>query len=203
MEDVTGVILAGGKNSRFDGRDKAFVPVDGVPMIERIINVTAGLFDNTIVVTGHPERYPVREDLHYVSDVIKGVGPLGGIHSAMTKSEAPWIFVFSCDMPYLDRNIIKGQYEYLQNLEFADALIPRINSMPEPLHALYRTGLREDLENFLYTAADYSIRAFLNDKKVHYYDLESSRSVRKAFCNINKPADIPGQKNMPFPDRRP
>ncbi len=73
IKDVTGVILAGGKSLRY-GRNKALVTIDGIPLIERVINVMRSLFRHLILITNTPGEYsylklPMQEDL------IKGLGP--------------------------------------------------------------------------------------------------------------------------------
>jgi molybdenum cofactor guanylyltransferase len=189
---ITAVVLAGGKNIRFKGVDKAFVRVHGVPMIERILNTLDGIFEDIIVVTNSSGKYQSMGNLGFASDIYKNAGPLGGIHAAMKKSETPFIFVFSCDMPYLDRDIIKGQITFFRKLQNADALIPRLNSNIEPLHAIYRSALAGSLAEFLDSSPDYSIRAFLEKTRVAYYYLPCTSREIKAFSNINTAADIPG-----------
>ena len=68
FDDVTGVILAGGRSRRM-GRDKALLKVDGVPLFERILGMMQGFFSNVIIagdrpdltrpgVPCYPDRYP-------------------------------------------------------------------------------------------------------------------------------------------------
>ncbi len=194
-DQITAVVLAGGKNSRFEGVDKAFVPVHGVPMIERILGILGDIFENIIVVTNSSRKYQSMGNLGFASDIYKNAGPLGGIHAAMKKSATPFIFVFSCDMPYLDKNIIKSQIAFFRKLQNTDALIPRMNSNIEPLHAIYRSALAGRLAEFLELSSDYSIRAFLKKTEVAYYYLPCTSREIKAFSNINTAADIPGPAN--------
>jgi molybdopterin-guanine dinucleotide biosynthesis protein A len=194
---ITGVILAGGRNSRFKGEDKAFVHVEGVPMVERVMGRLGEIFTDIIAVTNSPERYSSFNNLLCTPDIYRGTGPLGGIHAAMKKSGTPFIFVVSCDMPYLDPGLIKRQIRHFMKSGDIDALIPRINSGFEPLHAIYRTRLAVDLEQFLDTSSDYSILLFLENKTVEWFDLQGTPREKKAFININRPSDIPGS-DQPF-----
>ena len=54
--NVAAILLAGGRSTRM-GRDKAEVPVRGVPMIRRVYGAAAGCCDPVVVVTPWPERY--------------------------------------------------------------------------------------------------------------------------------------------------
>ncbi len=51
---MTGVILAGGESKRW-GVNKAFVEVGGVVLIERVLEVLRGLFEEVFIITVRPE----------------------------------------------------------------------------------------------------------------------------------------------------
>lgn len=186
----TAAVLAGGKNTRFGGRDKAFAPVRGVPMIEMVINTLRGVFPGIIVVTNSPESYAGFSHIAITGDTFPGAGPLGGIHAAMKIAATPFLFVVSCDMPGIDRALIEQQALHFNSLDDADALVPRLNSGIEPLHAIYRTELAGKLESFLAATPDRSIRAFLALIRTVYYDLPPEKSILNSFRNINKPEDL-------------
>lgn len=194
-DDFTAVVLAGGKNTRFGGNDKAFVHVGDVPMVELIIGRLKSIFKNILVVSNSPGKYCLFEDISVTSDIINDSGPLGGIHAAMTTAATSWIFVVSCDMPGLDTSFISKQLDYFGKLKDVDALIPFIKQAQqlqaiEPLHAVYRSGLACKLEEFLGSSASYSIRAFLRTIRVAYMEVESGQPLHDAFRNINRPEDL-------------
>lgn len=188
----TAVILAGGKNSRFDGEDKAFLNMGGVPMIELISIRLMEIFGKILVVTNTPDKYGDYNYLPVVSDTFKEAGPLGGIHAAMVHVQTPWIFVVSCDMPYIKKEIIERQVLWFDRNPGADAVVPRINAQIEPLHAIYASGNAGALGDFLGSTTDYSIRAFLRLLNVVYLDLPPDASTIKAFSNINSFSDLGG-----------
>ena len=57
MRKISAAILAGGKAVRFNGRDKAFLEVQGRTIFERMLAVLEPIFDEIIVVTDRPEQY--------------------------------------------------------------------------------------------------------------------------------------------------
>jgi molybdenum cofactor guanylyltransferase len=187
---MTAAILAGGMNTRFGGKDKAFALIEGVPMVERIVARLREVFGHILVITNFPERYSAFSSIETASDIVKNAGPLGGIHAAMKNAKTPFIFIVSCDMPHIDSGLIREQVALSGSMGEADALIPRINSNIEPLHGIYKTELAPGLESFLSSSDQYSIRSFLASRKVVYMDLPASDSVKKAFSNINSPSDL-------------
>ena len=65
---VTGVILAGGQNTRFSGMNKALIRVGGKCILERIYDVFSDLFEEIILVTNDPLQY-LEWDLDIVTDL--------------------------------------------------------------------------------------------------------------------------------------
>jgi len=56
-EQVAGIILAGGQNSRMGGADKAFLVVDGQTVFQRTLNLLRRCFPEVVVVSNRPEKY--------------------------------------------------------------------------------------------------------------------------------------------------
>jgi molybdopterin-guanine dinucleotide biosynthesis protein A len=189
IRDVTGVILAGGKSTRF-GKNKSFIRVDGIPLIERVVTSMASVFENRLLVTNSPEEYAYL-GVPMVQDLIKGIGSLGGIYTGLETISNETGFFVACDMPFLDTRLIRHMAGLISGY---DAVVPRIGRMVEPLHAVYakssigpleeviRLGLRQILElfsrvNVRYVEED-MIRSFS-------YDL-------RCFANVNRPEDLTG-----------
>ncbi|MGF1587355.1 MAG: molybdenum cofactor guanylyltransferase [Bacteroidales bacterium] len=188
--NITAVILAGGKSTRFGGVDKAFTLVGKVPMIRMVIDRLHVVFENILVISNSPEKYREWADVSVEPDIFLDAGPLGGIHAGMKHSETPYIFVVSCDMPYIDSGLIRRQTEYFGNLENIDALVPTINSRWEPMHSIYRTDISEKLAHFLSSTSNYSIRAFLDTVRTASMEVSADQFISGAFRNINSPRDL-------------
>lgn len=82
MIDFSVAIMAGGQSSRM-GTDKAFVQLDGRPLIAHLLERVADLGQReTFIVTNQPAEYaPLGLPLH--ADVLPGKGSLGGIYTAL------------------------------------------------------------------------------------------------------------------------
>src|SRR4029079_9399199 len=79
---VAGVILAGGRNSRMGGTDKAFLRVHGQTIFERTVHVLRDVCEEIIVVTNRPEKY-AGFDIEIATDEFPLKGPLAGMHAAL------------------------------------------------------------------------------------------------------------------------
>jgi molybdopterin-guanine dinucleotide biosynthesis protein A len=55
-DKLTAIVLAGGKSSRM-GQDKALIPIQGVPLLQRVCRIAETCADRVYVVTPWPERY--------------------------------------------------------------------------------------------------------------------------------------------------
>jgi molybdopterin-guanine dinucleotide biosynthesis protein A len=186
---ISGVILAGGTNKRFGGITKSNVVVGGKTIISRMISTISDLFDEIIIVTNKPEEF--REFIQYiiVEDQYLKAGPLGGIHAALKTSSEDAIFVFAGDMPFLDKEIITDQINEFNKKEH-DVLIPEVNQFIEPLHAIYRKSVLNDLERFLSEGKSRAVRDFLSEENVGYFQIPNTEKTGRAFANINSPSDL-------------
>ena len=73
FENVTGVVLAGGRSSRF-GENKALAKLDGKTLIECIVSGLASLFPRLLIVTNQPEEFRFL-GIETAEDAVKGLGP--------------------------------------------------------------------------------------------------------------------------------
>jgi molybdopterin-guanine dinucleotide biosynthesis protein A len=179
---MTGIILAGGESRRM-GRDKAFLEVSGRPIIEHILAVFADLFDRTVIVTRWPERFgSCRADV--VRDALETPGPLTGIYTGLMHSQDDLNFVAACDMPYLDRGLIR----HMQRLaDGHDAVVPRVGSYLEPLHAIYRKRIAPVIEAQVRTQ-DLRIRGIFDHIRVRYMtqdEIAIHDPEQRSFRNLN------------------
>src|SRR3990167_5063455 len=129
---MTGVILAGGRNSRI-GQNKAFLEIGGKMIIERTIEIYKKIFDEILIITNTPEDYQYL-GLKVYTDLIPNRGSLGGIYTGLHYSKSDYTFFSACDMPFLNekviRHIIKGARDY-------DIIVPYYKHRLHPLHAVY------------------------------------------------------------------
>jgi molybdopterin-guanine dinucleotide biosynthesis protein A len=105
--DVLGVVLAGGGSRRF-GTDKALYPLLDRPMAAWTLAALAPWTSRQVVIT--PDRR-VAEALGVPgrADLIPGLGPLGGLHTALSWAREDGrtsVFLLACDLPLVGGDLI-------------------------------------------------------------------------------------------------
>lgn len=106
---LTALILAGGKSSRM-GQDKALLKFGEVTMLEHLAGLINPLFEETLVIVddrAKTDRLRLGEAGVY-EDWVKGQGPLAGIYTGLLYSRQNASCIFTCDMPFVDREMIRG-----------------------------------------------------------------------------------------------
>jgi molybdopterin-guanine dinucleotide biosynthesis protein A len=135
FNEVTAIVLAGGKSSRMGGIDKSMLDVNGVPMIQYISGQLKELFGEVIIGASDTKKYTFL-GLDVGPDVVPGKGPLMGIYSCLRASSNDLNFIMACDIPEIDEAFIA---EMLGKASGADIVMPvRGGARYEPLYAVYR-----------------------------------------------------------------
>src|SRR6478736_747967 len=97
-KQMTCYILAGGKSSRM-GTDKGLILLKDKSIIEYVIEIVKPLFKKVFIVSTNSDYS--KFGLELIPDLIKEIGPAGGILTAMDHCETEIFFVVSCDMPFI------------------------------------------------------------------------------------------------------
>ena len=109
--NILGIILAGGKSSRF-GEDKSIAKLGDKTLLDHTINKIEKEFTEILVISNNKEFNFKNNKIHVVEDCIEGqLGPLVGILTAMkwviiNKKNYKWIASFPCDTPFFDIKLI-------------------------------------------------------------------------------------------------
>jgi molybdopterin-guanine dinucleotide biosynthesis protein A len=188
---VSGVIMAGGVSQRL-GRNKALERIGGKTLIERVVDSLVPLTTEVLVVVGRPEQAAALHlppSVRVVSDRYPGRGSLGGIFSGVDASAEPWSLVVACDMPFLNRELLR---HLIGESGGVDAVVPRLGGQPEPLHALYSKACPAPMERMV-RAGDLKIAPLFEAVRVRYVDEETIDRIdprHLSFFNINTQADL-------------
>ncbi len=190
IADTAGVILAGGKSSRF-GSNKALALVDNRPMIRHAMDILESLFPEHLLVTNSPEEYSFT-GWNITPDIYPGCGPLAGIHAALTRVKSEKIFVVGCDMPYIKAEVI--QFICDQYANNADAVIPETPNGLEPLHGLYHKNCIQQLSSELQLGQRRVQQFFAKMKTViiPWPQIALLDPLQTSFQNINHQHDLSG-----------
>lgn len=187
VKGITGIILAGGKSSRY-GENKALVELDGTPLIERVLNIMAPIFQSIIISSNTPAEYEYL-GLEIYEDFEKDLGPIGGIYTCLQVIKDEAGFFVACDMPFLNKDLIQHMLDVREDY---DIVIPRMGWMLETLHTIYTKNclpaLKKQIDN-----AVYHTRNLLDIMRVRYVDEDELKSFDpqlKSFVNVNRPDDL-------------
>ena len=137
-------ILAGGRSSRF-GSDKARALLGGEPLIARLAREIEPVALSIAVVADAEDKY-ADLGLRTIADRRPGLGPLGGIETALVdaqnppKSNVELAIIFSCDL-----TVIRPAWiELLAAAGRTDALVAAFvesGGRRHPFPGLYHVGL--------------------------------------------------------------
>ena len=168
-------ILAGGRATRFGGRDKGSLVVDGQTIRDRQLALLADVADETLIIGAE-------------QDLIPGCGPMSGIHAALTTARHDTVFVIACDMPHVTAAFVR----YLLELaDTADLVVPRTERGYHPLCAVYTRTCLAPLERRL-AARMLQMAALVDDVHVRVVEAEEIERFgdrHRLLANVNTPAD--------------
>jgi molybdopterin-guanine dinucleotide biosynthesis protein A len=179
------VIQAGGESRRM-GSDKALLPFLGQPLILRPLSRLAGLANEVLVTSNHPEKFHFLS-LTPIPDRLPGLGALGGLYTALSAARYPYVAVVACDMPFASLEILALELILLQETS-TDAVIPRSKAGVEPFHAVYQ---RETCLPHIQSALEAGKRrvdAWFSEVNIRYLEQEEMFPYdpdQLAFMNIN------------------
>ena len=111
---VSGVILAGGRSSRF-GRDKLAEPLDGRPLLQHAIEAVWPLVTEILVVTapGATPLLPADAAVQIVQDSVAFEGPLSGLLAGLGVARESVVLVTGGDMPQMVGTVVASMLEEL------------------------------------------------------------------------------------------
>ncbi|MGB9335085.1 MAG: molybdenum cofactor guanylyltransferase [Candidatus Acidiferrales bacterium] len=193
-DGIAAYILAGGQSSRM-GRDKAMLAPGGIPLLMRTAALVAPLAGPPIIV-GPPTRYSAL-GYNVIPDDAPGIGPLGGIATALRHSNQGWNLILGCDLPFMTSDWL--DYLIGRAVESsADAVIPQSAAGAEPLCAMYRKtcvtpvlaaiakGVRKVTDAF----------AGLTIESVPPHEWKPFDESGQLFKNMNTPEDFEAADSM-------
>lgn len=187
IEGITGIILAGGKSSRF-GSNKALAKFNGIPLIERAAGALGRIFKRLMIITNSPLEYSYLKIPLY-QDLVKGLGPVGGIYTGLDALDDDWAFFCACDMPFINEGLIRYITEVRDGF---DAVVPKVDWKIEPLHALYNKNCLSAMKELIYKEEYQTIKAFsnINVRYVTEEEIKVHDPQLKAFLNVNKQDEL-------------
>ncbi|MDB5731434.1 MAG: molybdenum cofactor guanylyltransferase [Variovorax sp.] len=153
-EQITGVVLAGGRGSRMDGVDKGLQLFNGVPLALHALRRLRPQVGQMMAIANRNladyRRFdvPVWPD----DDALPGfAGPLAGFLAGLSHCATPWLLTAPCDTPCFPSDLATRMAEAFMGGAAAGARIAMATDghHPQPVFCLLHHSLREDLRDFL------------------------------------------------------
>lgn len=194
--DVAGAILAGGAASRFGGAAKGLAHVGGTPILARLREAfRTALGREPVLIANAPDAGTWAPGLSLHSDIIPGLGALGGILTAVRMAPAP-VVVVAWDMPFVPAGLIRELADRLRDGDavLADAVLPESEGPRglEPLCAAYGPAVAPAIDRAL-ARGDRRAVAFHDDvvlRRMPLAQVARHGPPARSFFNVNTPEDL-------------
>ena len=192
--EIGGVILAGGKASRMDFRDKALQPLHGKPLLEYVIDKAAPQVDHLILSINHNIEHYQAFGLPMVGDRDTSyAGPLLGILSAMhwfqsapASKELRYLACFPGDVPEFPCDVVNQLAQRLSKKSATVAYICHQKQI-QPLFSLWHLEHVKQVEDAV-AAGLYGPKLLFSSLKAVAVNCDANTPA--AFFNINTAEDL-------------
>ena len=193
---ILGVVLAGGKSQRF-GQDKSQVKLNGKILIDYILSEIIDEFKETLIVTNQSISFMSSKKITVIEDFKKGLGPLGGVLSAMkwikdNNKEYSWISTFPADSPFFTKKELKIFYNDIK-IENNKLFFIKDNNTRYNIFGLWSLDLMDQLETDLYNG-ERKVEIWANSIGVSTVNIEYKNI--NPFFNINTIDDLEKAKKI-------
>ncbi len=185
--NLSAVILAGGESRRM-GRSKAWLVVDGQPLIARAVDTARKIGVEEVFISGRVGEDYSALKCPVLLDLEPGFGPLGGIERGLSAANSPLLLVLAVDLPQMRPEFLE---KLLARCDQLRGVVPRLDGRLEPLAAIYPKRCLV-LASRLIARSRHAVCEFaeacLEERAVRAFRVARADAVR--FSNWNRPADI-------------
>ena len=190
LNNILGVVLAGGKSQRF-GRDKSQVKLQDKLLIDYILTEIVDEFRETLVIANEPINFIQSKNISFTNDFKNGLGPLGGVLTAMkwikeNNRNFKWISTFPSDTPFFKKKILNNFLEEIKDYE-GKLFFINSNDTRHNIFGLWSIDLLERLEKDL-NNGERKVEMWAN--KVGVKSINMNFENKDPFFNINTKEDL-------------
>jgi molybdopterin-guanine dinucleotide biosynthesis protein A len=188
---INGLVLAGGKSFRMK-TDKALLAYHGKTQLEHCFGLLRPLCKEVYIsIREEQSSQDHYKEFPQIPDLVSGVGPLGGILSALSRDPyAAWL-VLACDLPFVNENMLRHLVASRDPSKIATAYRSFPDGLPEPLCAIYEPkGISQLLESL--AEGQSCPRKIMMSADVFLIDLQETCGLE----NINHPEEMESILNI-------
>ena len=149
MQNVTGLILAGGQGRRMGGVDKGLQAFRGKRLVDHVYERLAPQVGGIIINANQNYDAYKSFGVRVVSDAIGNfAGPLAGLHARLSISRRPYLVSAPCDSPFLPGDLVARLFAGIED-SGAELAVARTGKWLQPVFCLLRSGVLDHLTAFL------------------------------------------------------
>ena len=187
---ILGVVLAGGKSQRF-GEDKSQVKLNDKLLIDYILSEIIDQFNEILIISNNKIKFKHSTKITTTTDIIKGLGPLGGILTAMkwiknNKKDYKWISTFPSDTPFFTKNELKIFYEKI-NIKKNKLFFIKNKNTRHNIFGLWSMDLLDKLESDI-QKGERKVELWADSVDVEIINVDYKE--KDPFFNINTKEDL-------------
>lgn len=183
LNDVTIFIAAGGKSSRM-GQDKGLMNLNGIPMVQHLINTVKSIDCPIVLLTNNP-GYNVFE-LPVWPDVVKDAGPMGALYTALKYSRSTFNMLLSCDTPFITPQILQA---LLQIESDHPVTVATIQNIPNPLLGVYNQSLLDEVEKRIF-CQQFKMLSLIQSVNFTPVSVDALATSSQTLLNLNTLEDV-------------
>ena len=187
---IDGGILAGGLSRRMEGNDKGLQHYKGQAMASWVYQALAPHVDNVYInCNKNHTSYQTISPLT-CSDTISGFqGPLAGLVSLMSASDADYLLVSPCDTPMLSQAFGEKVLAVLKDKLVEDPhqeilIACKDENRNHPLHLCISRQLQNNLEQAIENG-EHRVMQWVRNNGVHWIDFSEDASAENTDCFVN------------------
>ena len=185
IDQVTGIVLAGGRARRMGGVDKGLVDLDGAPMISHGVRRIRPQVNKMIISANRnlPE-YRKWSDQVVADTIGEFDGPLAGMASGLELVETEFAVTVPCDSPLVSNDLVSRMYSACVS-KAADIAVAHDGARLQPVFALLRRTLGASIVEFLESGERKIDKWF----ERHDFTAVDFSDTPESFLNINTQDD--------------
>ncbi len=107
QEEITGLILAGGRATRMGGVDKGLQLLNGEPMVQHVLRRLQPQVSHMLINANRNAQEYRQFGVPVIADRVSGfAGPLAGLHAGLAQCATPYLATAPCDSPLLPVDLV-------------------------------------------------------------------------------------------------
>ncbi len=154
-EQITGLVLAGGRGSRMGGVDKGLQNFRGMPLaMHALLRLQPQVGETLLNANRNIAAYESMGVPVWPDAVPDYPGPLAGFLAGLERCETPFLVVVPCDSPLFPEDLVERLAEAFtdEGIEIAVAATREGDALQaQPVFCMMRAGLMESLVRFVHS----------------------------------------------------